>query len=264
MKAEAKANFREITKMLRQRLELLQESVPELLDDEHRLFVFFAGSVLQGIPFEKLKVSDRKGDQKMDFYYVGEDRFVACQCKLPDLDVVEKAGEMQRYGPDVINEIEDVLTFLTDSTGKAKGNAESQAGRNKYRAKREAFEGAGTPYKLEVVLAIFGQLTPPATERLEELRRTWCGDTELFDISLTDYDDISAELTLSLSGTDRPKDIRLPFRKDSDSHTNEWGYALIPAIEFFELFEKHKMSLFDLNVRYNWSGLRLIIRSLRH
>jgi hypothetical protein len=32
--------------------------------------------------------------------------------------------------------------------------------------------------------------------------------------------------------------------------SNEWGYGLVPAFTFFNLFDKHKMALFDLNVRY--------------
>jgi len=236
--------------MLRNKLDQIQPELPEIIDDYHKLFLYFIGDHFEGILPEKIKICDRKGDQKIDFYHVGENRFAAYQCKLPDLDLIESEGKIQTFGSDLVNEAEDILTFLTDSTGTAKGNKDSQEARNRYRSMRESAENENSNYKLEVILAYFGKLTKPAMDKLEELRKLWSKDSYEFEITTIDFEQISSELRLSLFAPSRPKKIKLEYRPKTEVHTTEWGYTLVPAIRFNKLFENYKMSLFDLNVRY--------------
>ena len=224
--------------------------IPEAIDDYHRLFLYFVGEQFEGISPEEIKICDQKGDQKIDFYDEGEDRFVVYQCKLPELERLEQRKSVATFGSDIVNEAEDVLTFLTDNTGAATGNEAAQQARNRYRSSKQTSEAENEIYQLEVILACFGKLTPPAAERLEELRNRWSNDTEEFKIKVIDFDTIAEELRLSFVAPARPKQIKLKYKEDTSVNTNEWGYALVPAIEFYKLFDKYKMSLFDLNVRY--------------
>lgn len=239
-------------KMLKKQLDQIQDDVPESTDDHHRLFLYFIGSQFESLLPSKLRVIDGKGDQKIDFYYVGEDRFVAYQCKLPDLDLLEKEGKIKTFGPELINEAEDILTFLTDDSGIATGNQQAQEARNRFRGKRRQFQETDGIYKLEVVIAFFGKLTTPAEERLEELRKLWNSENQDSEILINtiDFHNIDSELNMSVIVKDRPKKIKLNYKNETQVHTNEWGYALVPAKQFYDLFENHKMALFDLNVRY--------------
>ena len=242
--------FLETVDLLKKRLEQLQEEIPEAIDDYHRLFDYFVGEQFEGISPEEIKICDQKGDQKIDFYDAGEDRFVVYQCKLPELELLEAKKNITTFGADLVNEAEDVLTFLTDSSGTATGSEAARQARNIYRSLRQASEEENQTYQLEVILACFGRLTPPAEERLKELQNRWINDEEEFKIKVIDFDAIAEELSLSLVAPARPDQIKLKYKKGTSVNTNEWGYALVPAIEFYRLFEKYKMALFDLNVRY--------------
>ena len=248
--AEKEKEFLEIVDLLKNRLDRLQEETPEETDDYHRLFLYFVGEQFEGISPEKIQICDQKGDQKIDFYDAGEDRFVAYQCKLPELELLEERKSVATFGPDLVNEAEDILTFLTDSSGTATGNKAAQKARTRYRLLKQNSQQEDQTYQLEITLACFGNLTPPAREKLKELEDRWMNNNEEFKIKVIDFDTIAEELSLSLVSPVRPKQIRLKYKKDTSVKTNEWGYALVPAIEFYELFDKHKMALFDLNVRY--------------
>jgi len=242
--------FPEIVERLRNQLDQISENLPEFTDDYHRLFNYFIGEHFEEVSPDRIKICDRQRDQKIDFYNAEEDRFVAYQCKLPDMDLLGDARSPASFGADLVNEAEDVLTFLTDDTGVAKGNKQAQEARNRYRSMKRTSEEAGSDFELEVVLAYFGKLTAPGEERLHELKANWQDGAGGFKITTKDYDDIARELSLSLISRDRPTDITIPFKKGTVVHTNEWGYGLVPAIEFYKLFETFKMALFDLNVRY--------------
>jgi hypothetical protein len=248
--SEFAIDFPDILNRLRLRLDEMSESLPEFTDDYHRLFLYFVGEHFEDVSPDRIKISDQQRDQKIDFYDVEEDRFAAYQCKLPDLDLLQGTSVIPTYGAELVNEAEDILTFLTDTSGLAKGNKKSQEARNRYRSMKRTSQEAGGIYQLEVTLAFFGKLTPPAEERLEELRANWSGGNEEFKITLKDYDDIARELSLSLMAHDRPAEIQFHFKTGTDVHTDQWGYGLVPAITFYKLFETYKMALFDLNVRY--------------
>lgn len=247
---EGTNQFLETVDLLKKRLEQLQEEIPEAIDDYHRLFDYFVGEQFEGISPDEIKICDQKGDQKIDFYDAGEDSFVVYQCKLPELERLEQEKSIATYGPDIVNEAEDVLTFLTDNSGAATGNEAAQMARNKYRSSKQTSKAENEIYQLEVILACFGKLTPPAEERLAELRDRWSNDTEEFKIKVIDFDAIAEELSLSLVAPARPEQIKLQYKRGTSVSTNEWGYALVPATEFYDLFDKYKMALFDLNVRY--------------
>ena len=155
MKAtEQTHEFLEIIDLLKNRLEQLQEEIPEIIDDYHRLFLYFVGEQFEGISPEKIQICDQKGDQKIDFYDAGEDRFVAYQCKLPELERLEQKESIANFGPNLVNEAEDVLTFLTDSSGSATGSEAAQQARNIYRSMKHNSEQADQIYRLEVVLGM--------------------------------------------------------------------------------------------------------------
>lgn len=239
--------------LLRNRLDRIPEELPDVVDDYHKLFVYFIGDLFEAInPQEIMEqglICDQKGEHGIDLYYADERRFVVYQCKLPELDLMEKDGQLQKYGPDIVNEAEDSLTFLTDDEGKAEGNKYSQYARNRYRQMRDYCKQDEREYKLEVVLAYFGELTTPAKGKLEELRGTWEKDNDEFEIRTIDYNLISSELRLSFIAPSRPKKMRLEYKPQTEVHTKDWGYALVPAIHFVSFFEEYKMGLFDLNVR---------------
>ena len=263
--AEKEKEFLEIIDLLKKRLDQLHEDTPEETDDYHRLFLYFVGEQFEGISPEKIQICDQKGDQKIDFYDAGEDRFVAYQCKLPEIERLEEKKSVATFGPNLVNEAEDILTFLTDSSGNATGNKAVQKARTKYRLLKQSSKVENQIYQLEVTLACFGNLTPPAREKLKELQNQWMNKNEEFKIKVIDFDTIAEELSLSLVSSVRPKQIKLKYKKGTSVNTREWGYALVPAIEFYELFDKHKMALFDLNVRYyleRSSVNKEIIRSL--
>jgi len=249
MTPQKPTDLHETIEMLERRLEQIQDEVPDFVDDYHELFDYFVGERFEGISPDQLKITDQKSDQQIDFYEDFEDRFVAYQCKLPDLDKVGKIGKVQTYGPNVIDEIENILTFLTDEKGNAVGNKFSQEARNRYRSLIN-FGGKENATSVEVVLAIFGNLTPAATEKLEELKSKWETEDEKYQIKVITYDDFANELRLSSTTNSRPEHIVLDYRKETEIHTNDWGYALVPGKIFVDLFDEYKMSLFDLNVRY--------------
>ena len=251
MKAAEKAKeFLEIVYLLKNRLDQLQEETLEVTDDYHRLFNYFVGEQFEGISPEKIQICDQRGDQKIDFYDAGEDRFVVYQCKLPDLELLEEKKNIATFDADLVNEAEDVLSFLTDPSGAAKGSETARKVRNIYRSLKQNSEQEGQTYQLEVILACFGRLTTPATERLKELQNQWASGNGEFEVKVIDYDAIAQILSLSLISHKRPQAIKLGYRKDTSVSTNEWGYALVPAIELYRQFNEYKMTLFDLNVRY--------------
>ena len=215
---EKPIQFLETVDLLRKRLEQLQEEIPEAVDDYHRLFLYFVGEQFEGISPEEIKISDQKGDQKIDFYDAGEDRFVAYQCKLPELERLEQKKSIATFGPDLVNEAEDILTFLTDNFGTAAGSEAAQTARNIYRSSKRISEAENETYQLEVILACFGRLTPPAEDRLEELRRRWTNDKEEFKIKVINFDAIAEEFSLS-SGVSRPRQINLKYKKGTSVNT---------------------------------------------
>lgn len=86
---ESSMQFLQTINILGTRLDRLHESLPEFTDDYHRLFVYFVGQKFEDLPPDTIKICDRKKDQQIDFYKVEEDRFVAYQCKLPDLGILD-------------------------------------------------------------------------------------------------------------------------------------------------------------------------------
>lgn len=246
MTPQKPVDFLETVEMLERRLEQIE--APDLVDDLHKLFDYFVGERFEGISPDQLKITDQKSDQQIDFYEDYEDRFVAYQCKLPDIDKMKKTEKVQTFGPNVIDEVENILTFLTDEKGNARGNKFSQEARNRYRG-LIGFGGENPP-KLEVTLAIFGNLTPAAVDKLDELKSKWETDQEIYQIRVTMYEEFSNELRLSSTTNERPEHIVLDYKKDTEINTDDWGYALVPGKLFVDLFDQYKMSLFDLNVRY--------------
>ena len=243
----------ESIKLLKNKLDLISEDLPDVVDDYHKLFVYFIGNLFEAIPPQEIMeqglICDQKGEHGIDLYFADERRFVVYQCKLPELDLMEKDVQLPKYGPDIVNEAEDALTFITDDEGKAKGNKYSQYARTRYRQTRDYCKQDKRECKLEIVLAYFGELTKPAKDKLEELRGIWEKDIDEFEIKTINYDHISSELRLSFISPARPKRIKLEYKPKTEVHTNDWGYALVPAVQFFSLFEEYKMGLFDLNVR---------------
>ena len=251
MKAsEQEKEFLEIVNLLKGRLEQLQEELPEVVDEYHRLFLYFVGEQFEGISPEKIQICDQKGDQKIDFYDAGEDRFVVYQCKLPELERLEKKKSIATFDADLVNEAEDILTFLTDSSGAATGNEEARKARNIYRKLKQNLEEEDQTYQLEIVLACFGHLTASATEKLKELQNGKINGYEKFEVKVVDYNTIAQALSLSLISPKRPKAIKLGYQKDTSVSANQWGFALVPAIELYQQFNEYKMALFDLNVRH--------------
>ena len=242
----------ETVKLLKNRLDQLHEDVPEAVDDYHHIFLYFVGEQFEGVSPEKLRICDRSpgGDQKIDFYEANEDRFTVYQCKLPEIENLERRAIISPFNADLVNEAEDILTFLTDNSGHATGSTAAQEARTRYRSFKRMSEEENQVYKLEVVIACFGNLTAPAREKLEELRHSWNNDNEEFTIKVIDYDIIARVLTVSSIFHSPPTQIKLKYKKGTSVNTNEWGYALIPAYEFYQQFDKYKMALFDQNVRY--------------
>ena len=254
---------KDVRKALTRALEELSEEIPEASGDYHRLFNYFVGLHFEGVTPSRLRVCDRTRDQKIDFYHASEDQFVAYQCKLPDLDKLDE-DEVMAFGPEVVNELEDALTFLTDDKGKAKGNRCSQEARNRYRSHREAARLEQSDYPLQAVLAVFGVLTGAANEKLAELRNNW--PTPKYRINVINHDRIATELALSAPAGRPPTKMKLRYIAGSERRVRNWAYALVPAKDLYDAFNKHKMSLFALNVRYylkNSSVNRRIIRTLK-
>src|SRR4051794_21747657 len=106
----SEGTFTETLKRLRERLDKLQESLPEFTDDYHRLFLYFIGEQFEDLSPDRMKICDRQRDQKIDFYNVEEDRFVGYQCKVPDLEILGEKGKIETYGAELVNEAEDILT----------------------------------------------------------------------------------------------------------------------------------------------------------
>lgn len=246
-------SVKEVNELLRKNLDLIQDKIFESTEDYKKIFNYFIGEKFEGISPERLKVCDKTKDKKIDFYYPEDDVFVAYQCKLGEFENLDK---VQTYGDEIINEAEDIYTFLTDIKGLGTGNSCAQEARNIYRHRKASYEQLNDisknskKYKLEVCIAIYGTLTPNAIERLSELRAKIKTDDNEFEIKLVDYNDIEKELTLATASKDRPEKINLEYYNDIYNSTNDWGYALVKAIKFKELFEKYGMALFDLNVRY--------------
>lgn len=101
------AEVSEIVKRLRLQLDQISETLPEFTDDYHRLFNYFIGEHFEEVPPDRIKICDRQRDQKIDFYNAEEDRFVAYQCKLPDLELLEETKSVHSFGADLVNEAED-------------------------------------------------------------------------------------------------------------------------------------------------------------
>ena len=59
---------------------------------------------------------------------------------------------------------------------------------------------------------------------------------EEFKIKVIDFDAIAEELSLSLVAPARPEQIKLKYKKGTSVNTRDWGYALVPAIEFYKSF----------------------------
>ena len=244
---------KETVEILMKTLDTIPDELPDVVDDYHKLFVFFIGNMFEAIRpqdiMEQNLICDQQREHGIDLYNVDESRCVIYQCKLPELDLI--GDKLPKFNVDIINEAEDALTFLTDDEGKAKGNKFVQHARNKYRKMRDACRQDNRPCKLEIVLAYFGDLTSPARQSLDELRERWVKDNNSFEIEIKaiDYSRIASELRLSLITPARPKHLYLGYKPKTEVHTNDWGYMLVPAIHFYKYFDEFKMGLFDLNVR---------------
>ena len=111
MKA-AEKEFLEIVNLLKNRLDQLEEDIPEA-DDYHRLFLYFVGEQFEGISPEDIKIlRSKKEIRKIDFYDAAEDRFVVYQCKLPELENLQKKKSIITFGADLVNEAEDVFNLF--------------------------------------------------------------------------------------------------------------------------------------------------------
>ncbi len=241
----------ETMEMLRNRLDQISDELPDVVEDYHKLFPYFVAQAFEAIDpkylMDQRLVCDQQLEHGIDFYYTDENRFVAYQCKVPETENLPHDIKMPKFDDDIVNEAEDALSFLTDDSGQAKGNKFSQYARNKYRQMRESCLQDGRKYKLEVILAFLGELTTPAERKLDELKGTWEKDIDEFEIKTINYHHIASDLRLSLIAPTRPDKIRLEYKPKTAIHTNDWGYALVPAINFVGFFEEYKMGLFDLN-----------------
>jgi len=245
-----KQDIKEAIELLKSKLNSIQENTPEIEDDYHRLFLYFAGYQFEGQEPDELKICDGKDDMGIDIYVAEDERFAIYQCKLPEWETMEKEQSVQSFGPKIINEAEDALSFITNEKGNTKGNKEAQEARNRYRTRKRISAEAESDYKLEVYICYFGKLTPAAEDRLDELKNEWGKKDSDVEINTIDFDNIADVLSESSLMKERPKSLRLYYHEDSEVHTRTWGYTLVPAMQFCEFFDDYKMSLFDLNVRY--------------
>lgn len=245
----------QVSEHLKSQLDNLVDELDDAVDDYKKLFNYFVASKFEGITPAQLRVCDRSNDQKIDFYFADDDQFVAYQCKLGEFETHESVIS---YGDEIVNEIEDIFTFVTDESGRSSGNKCAQEARNIYRQRKSAFEQLNgetsgetrTQFKLKICLAIYGLLSPGAIKRLDEFKITHGGGFNDLEIEIIDFETIRTELTLPFAKRDRPEKIKIKYVGDVFSSTNNWGYALVQANSFVELFKKHGMALFDLNVRY--------------
>ncbi|GAI07984.1 unnamed protein product, partial [marine sediment metagenome] len=170
---ESKAYILESIDLLRTRLDQIQSELPDVVDDYHKLFLYYVAERFEGLSSEKVKICDRKGDQKIDFFGSTEDRFVAYQCKLPELDILKQKEKVHTFDEVITKEADDILTFLTDEKGKLKGNKDSQEARNIYRSLKEDAQKDESICKAEAVLAFFGKMSPMAEDKLEVYKNKW-------------------------------------------------------------------------------------------
>jgi len=70
---ESKAYSLESIDLLRNRLDQIQAELPDVVDDYHKLFLYYVAERFEGLSPEKVKICDRKGDQKIDFYGFSDD-----------------------------------------------------------------------------------------------------------------------------------------------------------------------------------------------
>jgi hypothetical protein len=245
-----KQDIEEAIDLLKSKLGSIQENTPEVEDDYHRLFLYFVGYQFEGQEPDELKICDGKDDMGIDIYIAEDDRFAIYQCKLPEWETMEEEYKIESFGPDLINDAEDALSFITNEKGDTKGNKEAKEARNLYRNKKRISAEAESDYKLEVYICCFGKLTPAAQDRLDELKNEWAKKDGNVEIKTIDFDDIANILSESSLMRERPKSLRLYYHEEGEVHTRTWGYTLVPAKQFCQFFDDYKMSLFDLNVRY--------------
>lgn len=249
----SKKEFVESCEQLYESIMDLKSLAPEDTDDPQYLFNYYVANVFEGIDPESTNVTDGSDDNGIDFYVAKEDRFTIYQCKLPYLDNLNKTGKPITFNASSIKEIKDGLSFITDEASITNANQKVKIARTEYRNRKRSFETSniGEQYNIELVIAIFGIFTDSARKKYNEFKQE-IEQNEHVSVKIRQFDDFLNVLNVDFLTSRIPKDLSLIYVNDTMVFLNKWGYCLVPAYQFYELFNKHQLALFDLNVRYHY------------
>ncbi|MBC8400548.1 MAG: AIPR family protein [Candidatus Marinimicrobia bacterium] len=248
-----KKEFVETCERLYESVMDLKNLVPEDTDDPQYLFNYYVANVFEGIDPESAYVTDGSNDNGIDFFVVREERITVYQCKLPYLDKLKETSKPKSFDSSPIKEIKDGLSFITDEASIANANQKVKIARTEYRNRKRSFETSNDDqqFKIELVIAIFGVLTDSARKKYIEFKQE-IEQNENISLKIRQFEDFLNVLNVDFLTKRIPKKISLKYVSDTMVFLNRWGYCLVPAYQFYQLFNEHQLALFDLNVRFHY------------
>ena len=248
------AQYKELSEKLYEKLENLENMVAEDSDDPHYLFNYYVADTFEGIKPETASITDGNNDNGIDFYVCKEDRIIIYQCKLPKREMVDKNEKPISFNADSIKEISSALTFLTDEGSNDSANRRVKQARTEYRTRKKSFEESNrdSKFKIEIIIAIFGNFTPPAWNTFQEMKRSLEGQNPAWTLKARQFDDFSNKLNLNYLSRQIPQEIQIRSHPKTMVTIGQWGYCLVEAKQFLDLFKEYQLALFDLNVRFHY------------
>jgi len=214
--------------------------------DPHTAFDYLVAELFETTVPGRFYFTDGPKDGGIDFFIQEPPAYSIYQCKCPSQETLQAASSPPSYDDAAIEELLSAISFLRDKDTQYDLKHEVFRLRADYQ--RDMTNEPETA-SLSATLALAGELTPAARQRLDAHRKelqcegiqlaakTWLDLYRAFH-QLAGPETADVRLTLSLN------DVGKELLRHRD-----YCYILAHGYDFYEAWRRHEWSLFDWNVR---------------
>ena len=84
------------------------------------------------------------------------------------------------------------------------------------------------------------------------MKRSIEGQNPAWTLKARQFDDFSNKLNLNYLSRQISQEIQIRSHPKTMVTIGPWGYCLVEAKQFLDLFKEYQLALFDLNVRFHY------------
>lgn len=218
------------------RYDFIREQFLSPSEPDDQVFCYLIANEFETLDEDVFEYTDGKDDKGIDFYIEQGNVFKIYQCKS-----TESAIGQKQFDSTPVNELAEAIDFLLCET-KTHANDKVQELKNRYHLNSDN--------KLFATLAIQGQLTAGAMDRLDEIRREY--SNKGVSINLIDADDLHTKWN-QYNSNKLGKPVKLTCKpvKDGLISMHGWCCGILRIEPFLDAMHAHGMLLFESNVRSN-------------